>query len=418
MCYNQNTMAHPTHFDLPSLENYLDDFLNFERLPDKNMLKLETMNALCEHFGHPESACPCFHVAGSKGKGTIASGIAAILREKGYKTGVFSSPHVYHFTERISTGAGAFKKSVYKNAEKELKAGVATFKSKSSLTWFELTTIFAMLVFREAKVDYAVYEVGMGGRLDATNVVHPLAIGMGPIELEHTKILGDTLSKIATEKSGVFKLGVPVVSAPQAPEVQAVFENAAAKNHTKVEYINESDYQLLDAKISASCVQKALKNLDEKSAVSIALKNHLPGRYEKITGFKNIPYLLMDGAHTENSIKNVLIRMQKDGVYGNLIFACAKDKNVEKMAAAIIDSGLFETIYLTRPGDFKKSDFTSIKTAFSKRSNQIFADSNYQKVIKKALEDSARKNLPLITLGSMYLPSEVRKISQNLKNVL
>lgn len=403
------------YINLPSLEEYLGSFSNLERHPDKRSLKLKTMSILCEYFGHPESVCPCFHVAGSKGKGTIASGIAMILRSMGYKTGVYSSPHVYHFTERISDGSGAFSQEIYRKAEAELKSGIEALTTrgdikKENLTWFELVTIFAMLVFREAKVDYSIYEVGMGGRLDTTNIIQPLAIGMGPIELEHTKILGDTLAQIAAEKAGVFKPGIPVISAPQDAEVQEVFKSYAAKNHTIVKYLEDADYQILDARIAAECAHVAFPELDIEKSVSIALSASLPGRYELIKDYHGIPYLLMDGAHTENSIKKVLARMKKDGFRGHLIFACAADKNVEKIARAIVDSGLFLAIYVTRPGDFKKSDFTRAKEAFESTHIKVYADPDFQKLIKQALEDSKKANLPCASLGSFYLPEQIKNI--------
>lgn len=359
-----------------------------------NPENLKLTATLCEKFGHPERFCPCFHVAGSKGKGTIANGIAAILREKGFKTGVYSSPHVYDIYERFSTGDGPFKPEIYEKAKRELKS-----KVKEKLPWPVEMTLFAMLVFREAKVDYAVYEVGLGGRLDPTNVISPLAIAMGPVELEHTQILGGTLTKIATEKAGIFKPNVPVISAPQPSEVKAVFG--------KIEYLEDDEYQVEDAKIAARCVKTVFKDLDEEAAISTALSVRLPGRYEKIENYHGLPYLLMDGAHTENSIKKVLARMKKDGVKGNLIFACAAGKNVEKMAKAIIDSGLFSAIYLTRPGDFKKSDLPRTEKAFKDASVKIYANSDYKALIKKALDDSKAQKLPCITLGSLYLPEHM-----------
>ena len=397
------------YFDLPSLEEYLQNFYSAKYVYKKGS-KLETMNALCEHFNHPEHSCPSFHVTGSKGKGTIASGISALLRHMGYSTGVFSSPHVYHFTERVSTGAGSFSQTIYKKAEKELKEGLASFNSPYPLTWSEVTTIFAMLVFRQAKVDYVIYEVEIGGRYDVTNVISPLVIAVGPIELEHAKILGNTLAEIATEKAGVFKPQVPIISAPQAPEVRKIFKTQAAKNSTAVQYIKDaSDYQILDAKIAINSVKQIFPDLDETKTSQIAAQVSLPGRYEQIENYKGIPRLLLDGAHTENSIVVVLDRMKKDGVYGNLIFACAADKNVEKMAEAIIKSRLFNRVYLTIPGDFKKSDFSRTKKAFEKFSLPIYSSSDYRSVIQKAFEDSCRTKTPLVVLGSFYLLPEIKK---------
>ena len=403
------------HFDLPSLETYIYQFRD-EKPHDKKQ-NLKTMAILCEYFGHPERACPCFHVAGSKGKGTIASSIAAILRSQGHTTGVYSSPHVYHFTERFSTGDGAFEKTIYDKVEKEFKSGIGHLLAKgaiekSELVWSVLLTTYAMLLFREAKVDYAIYEVGVGGRVDATNIVQPVAVAIGPIELEHTRLLGNTLTEIATEKSGVFKPNTPVFSAPQPEEVQAVFAKKSAELNAPVTYITNNDnYKFLDVHIAMQAVRQIIPDLDEDTAESAAIQVSLPARYEYIASYKGLPYLLMDGAHTENSVKTVLSRMQDDGIRGNLLFACVADKNVEKMAEAIINSNLFETIYLTRPGEAKKSDFPRIKEAFKNATVKVYENPDPKVAIKQAFEDSKSTHTPLITLGSLYLPPEVKKIS-------
>lgn len=415
------------YFDLPDFEKYLDAFLTFGHLPDKH-IKLQTMQILSEYFGHPEKSCPCFHVAGSKGKGTVSSGIAAILRHEGYTTGVYASPHAYHFTERVSTGETSFPQEIYAQAFAELRAGIdeliATHAiDRQVLTWFELVTIFAMLVFRLAKVDYAVYEVGMGGRLDATNIVTPVAIAMGPIEFEHTKYLGDTLAKIATEKAGIFKEKIPIFSAPQPPAVQAVFQNQATKNHAELHYLtNISDYQVLDAEIAAAAVCSVIPSLDFAKARSAALSVHLPGRYEILKHRHGLPYLLLDGAHTLNSTRAVLNRMQKDGVRGNLIFACASP-NIEPIAREIIKSHLFSQIYLTRPG-IKNADVPRMKEAFLSALSEkpqpaqavtspnplIHASSDCAATIKTALADAATAGVPLIAFGSFYLLPAVKKM--------
>ena len=402
-------------YDLPELNAWLDGFINFERRPDKNTLNLSTMGVLCEYFGHPEAACPCFHVAGSKGKGTISHGIAKILREKGFKTGVYASPHVYHFTERIGTGDGPFEKGIYQKAEITLRSGIEELinsgkLNRASITWYELVTIYAMLVFRATRVDYAVYEVGMGGRLDCTNVVSPLAIAMGPIELEHTEYLGDTLAKIATEKAGVFKNKVPVFSAPQKDEVKEVFSNQAAEKNTTVTYIgNKNDYKLEDAMISALAAQSVFKDLDLNDAINAAMSMKTPGRYEIIRDGKFT--CVLDGAHTINSVKALLAQLKKDNIRGNLIFACAADKNVEEIAKEIMSSDLFKEIYLTRPGDFKKSDLPRAEEAFRnavKNDDTIHASPDYTSLIKEAIDSSLKTSTPLIAFGSFYLLSEVK----------
>ena len=151
--------------DLVELNEWRLGFLNFETQPNWELLKLATMEKLCDKFGHPEKFCPCFHVAGSKGKGTISANIAGILRAAGYKTGVYASPHVLYYTERVGTGAEPFAQEIYDVAFRELKKGIEEILvsgelAKGDVSWFELSTMFAMLCFREAGVDYAVYEVG------------------------------------------------------------------------------------------------------------------------------------------------------------------------------------------------------------------------------------------------------------------
>ncbi|MBQ9238343.1 MAG: hypothetical protein IJ191_03385, partial [Treponema sp.] len=205
----------------------------FEKLPQKHLFWLDTMQLLCERLGHPENSAPCFHVAGSKGKGSVSTMIACILEEAGYAVGLYTSPHIADFRERVSTPHGFFDDSVYDDAASELMACVSSLGEDSptrQVTWFELVTLYAFLCFRRAHVDYAVYEVGMGGRLDATNVVTPRACCITAIEREHTEYLGDTLEKIAAEKAGIIKAGVPVIVAAQKnAAVRDVFEKKATE---------------------------------------------------------------------------------------------------------------------------------------------------------------------------------------------
>lgn len=403
--------------DLVRLNDWLSGFINFERSPDKNMLNLSTMAKLCDYFGHPEKSCPCFHVAGSKGKGTIAAGIAEILSVAGYQVGIYASPHAYHFTERVCSATGPFPADIYYAAEAELKAGVAKLiedgtLSREILTWFELVTIFAMLVFKKAKVDYAVYEVGMGGRLDTTNIISPQCISVGPIELEHTEYLGDTLAKIATEKAGVFKPGVPIISAPQPKEVSEVLDRAAKANSVTITYVPTGDYQSVDAMISRLSIKKVLPEISEEVIEAGLNQINLPARYEIVRSIEgySLPFILIDGAHTANSIKVVIDRMRRDKISGNLLFSCAYDKHVEDMATILVDSKLFKKFYLTIPGDFKKSDLNRIVNAFSSSNCVEMASPNYKEVIQKALEDSSLEKKPLIVLGSFHLAGEVKKV--------
>src|SRR5574344_631801 len=216
------------------LQEWLDSYLNFEKLPQKNIFWLDTMQFLCQRFNHPESCAPSFHVAGSKGKGSISVMIASILEEAGCTTGLYTSPHILNFAERIGTAHGLFPDNIYESAVKQLMNSVDSIipeelPGQRPVTWFELVTVFAFLCFKEAHVQQAVYEVGLGGRLDATNVITPKVCCIGPIELEHTEYLGDTVEKIAAEKGGIIKDGIPVIISPQKESVRAVFKSIADK---------------------------------------------------------------------------------------------------------------------------------------------------------------------------------------------
>ena len=158
-----------------SFERWLDSFINFEKLPQKNMFWLDTMRFFCERLGHPEASSPCFHIAGSKGKGSVSKMIACILQEAGFSVGLYTSPHVLDFRERISRPDGFFDDAVYEGAAAELMHAVQSAENEKKIprpvTWFELATLYAFLCFRRARTDWNVFEVGLGGRLDATNVV-------------------------------------------------------------------------------------------------------------------------------------------------------------------------------------------------------------------------------------------------------
>src|SRR5574344_2902318 len=226
------------------LTKWLDQYLNFEHLPQKNIFWLDTMQYLCKRFGNPENCCPSFHVAGSKGKGSISMMIAFILKRAGYNTGLYTSPHILEFIERVGTPSGQFSDEVYEKSVRELMNGVQSIipedlPKQRPITWFELVTLFSMLCFRDAKTDWAVYEVGLGGRLDATNVITPKCCCIGPIELEHTEYLGDTVEKIAVEKGGIIKPGVQVIIAPQKPSVRKVFEKIAAERGAPIIFVED-----------------------------------------------------------------------------------------------------------------------------------------------------------------------------------
>ena len=303
-------------------QEWLDNYLNFERTPQKEIFWLDTIDYLCKRFNNPQDYAPCIHVAGSKGKGSVSKMIACILDAAGYNVGIYSSPHISDFRERISKPDSFFSEDIYEKTIKELVPKIDSIVAEDlpaerPLTWFELVTLYAFLCFRNAKVDWAVYEVGMGGRLDSTNVIRPKVCCITPIELEHTEFLGDTLEKIAAEKGGIIKNCTPVIISPQQKEsVKIVLREKAITRHAPFYFVEdliskssykfnektkrmivhmespifnrpvEAELQMLgqmqaqNAAMAALCVKKVLPNLSEEIIEKGLSNAKLPGRFE------------------------------------------------------------------------------------------------------------------------------------------
>ena len=196
---------------------------------------LSNTEAMMEHLGHPENGFRSIHVAGTNGKGSVSHFLASILQESGYKVGLYTSPHLVDFRERIRINGEMIPKEkvvefVGKNRE---------FFEKQQLSFFEMTVGLAFDYFRNEQVDIAVVEVGMGGRLDSTNVITPLLSVITNIGLDHTQFLGDTLEKIAVEKAGIIKPGIPVVIGQTQPETKTVFEHIAAERHSPITFADQ-----------------------------------------------------------------------------------------------------------------------------------------------------------------------------------
>ena len=435
-------------------QEWLNDYLNFEHTPKKEIFWLDTIDYLCKRFDNPQDYAPCIHVAGSKGKGSVSRLISCILDEAGYKVGLYTSPHITDFRERICTPTGFFSEEIYEKTVKELMPNIDSIipenlPAERPLTWFELVTLYSFLCFRNAEVDWSVFEVGLGGRLDATNVIRPKLCCITPIELEHTEFLGNTLEKIAAEKAGIIKNCTPVVIAPQQNEsIKIVLREKAITRHAPYyfvdDYITSSFYhfngpnkkmtvhfeselfnrpietqmQLLgkmqaqNAAMAAIAIKKLLPNLDEGIIERGIAKAKLPGRFEileNVKGYTEIPAVILDGAHTLNSIRLTIDTLNK--LYGekrvSLLFACAADKDVKDIS--MLFRYRFEHVYITRPGEKKESNLQGEIEAFTHAEINFSADSDYKMMIKKAFEESAKASNILLITGSFYLVSEVKQ---------
>lgn len=209
---------------LDFLYSFIDYSLkrNFRNAAEK--FNLDRLRHFMSLLGNPHRDYDILHVAGTKGKGSVSAYCASVLSAQGYNTGLYTSPHMVSFTERIRINGDEIEKGDFVKLVDEIKPVISKVPE---ITTFELTTALAFLHFSQEKVDYAVFEVGLGGRLDATNIVDPLVSVITSISYDHVKILGDTLSEIAGEKAGIIKPGRPVIVAPQKEEARQKIEEVA-----------------------------------------------------------------------------------------------------------------------------------------------------------------------------------------------
>jgi len=215
---------------------YLESFIDYERTGSRQALAeamgLDPMGRLLEALGHPHRRWPAVHIAGTKGKGSVAAMMEAALRQAGYTTGLYTSPHLVTVRERVRINGQKISPADLISVTKRLQRTIAELEvanDRRRPTFFEVYTALAFQVFADAAVDVAVIETGLGGRLDATNVVTPMVAVITSIDLDHTDILGTTVEEIAREKAGIIKPGIPVVIARQAPEAYNVLAEQAAE---------------------------------------------------------------------------------------------------------------------------------------------------------------------------------------------
>ncbi len=215
--------------------DYLYSFVDYSLKHSSELAKadfnLDRMFALMESLGNPQNQYPIIHVAGTKGKGSVSALCASALKAAGYQVGLYTSPHLQDYCERIQVNGAPISHEQLVELVEEIKPHVAKIEK---LTTFEITTALAFMAFAKYGVNAAVFEVGLGGRLDATNIVTPKVSVITSLSYDHTAVLGNTLTLIAGEKAGIIKQGVPVVSSPQKDEALAVLERVAKLNECRV----------------------------------------------------------------------------------------------------------------------------------------------------------------------------------------
>lgn len=425
---------------------WFETFANLERtgLFGHRDYKLDRMRELADAAGHPEQSFQSIHIAGSKGKGSTAALTASVLQKMGYATGIYTSPHVHDYRERIALPGGFYDDPILLEAMHKVRNSVEERnKPHDPPTTFELLTLCAFFTFQAAGCTWAVVETGLGGRLDSTNILLPRACLLTPVELEHTDVLGHTLEEIAREKAGIIKPGVPVFSGFQRPEAEGVFRRRAAEMEAPYHSLPEELVQLetdtritgttlaarwlsgktLDCTLSfagrhqgenaclaALCIDTLSDSghigpVTEQTMAAGLARATLPGRFEIV---ETEPPFILDTAHTPASAERAVRTLGEiNRLRGILIFGAVSGKDVAGMAAVLAPA--FSHIIISRPGVFKKNNPRELAEIFRTRHPEVILEEDPRAALDKARALSAGR-LPILVTGSFYMAAEIRSI--------
>jgi dihydrofolate synthase/folylpolyglutamate synthase len=440
----------------PEAIAYLLGRVNYEQLgmPVSEVLRLDRVRRLLALLGNPHRSAPVIHVAGTKGKGSTATMIARLVQSTGIRTGLHTSPHLDRVEERMLIDGVPATEVEFTQLVERIEPAVARIDAErtindSELTFFEITTALTFAHFGEQRAECAVVEVGMGGRLDATNVVEPRVCVITSISLDHTKTLGNTITQIAGEKAGIIKPGVPVVSSAIHPEASAVIRATAAKKGCRLwELDRDFTVQCQDADLTGSRVSVTINNENESIhhefrlglmgkhqavnagvawlAASLFLKTihsaplnsnvleHLviPARIEVLF---HDPIVILDAAHNQASARALAEAIE----FGQatrpriLVFAATKDKDWRSMLVELMP--LFDEIVVTQYHTNPRSvPVEQIATFIRSKYKAVYETDQPSQAwqlawnLLQTKEGYAMSRRMICVTGSFFLASEIR----------
>lgn len=440
----------------PGLQAAIDrlfDRINYERVsPGKYDLadfELSRMAALLAELDNPQQATPCVHIAGTKGKGSVASLVASVLTAAGHRTGLFTSPHIHYFEERITVGQQWPNPADLEASFHDVwKAVERLDRQDRYATYFEISTALAWDLFRRARCDIAVVEVGLGGRLDSTNICDPLVTAITSISRDHSKLLGDTLPLIATEKAGIFKKGVVAVSGATGEVVDTIagiaqqvgcelwtLDRDVTFEATTAEPLACRDLNVTTPKHCYDKLPVVLpgQHQDRNAALAAAICNRLPAQLRPDvaamrTGMANVvcplrvevmstdPIIVLDAAHNGASIAALLDVIRPVPARKRwLIFGTSKDKHLGDMLAefarpASNGQALFDHMIVTEYQNNPRALETDKLAALASKAlgDIVTTAETPQDAIEHALRRVSRDDLVVVT-GSFFLSGEVRE---------
>jgi dihydrofolate synthase/folylpolyglutamate synthase len=420
--------------------DYLYSFVDYSLKHISELAKadfnLDRMFALMEALGNPQNKYKILHVAGTKGKGSVCALCAAGLQAAGYRVGLYTSPHLIDYCERIQVNGEPIPHMQLAELVEQIKPAVARIPK---LTTFEITTALGFMWFAEKNVDAAVIEVGLGGRLDATNIVEPLVSVITSLSYDHMAVLGNTLAEIAREKAGIIKEGVPVVSAPQRQEALEVLEKIAKERNSTMTLVGRDvtfeigdhslDGQVIKVKGQTSRVMVSIpllgKHQAENAAVAAASLWTLrdqgmnisdqaiqkgfaevkwPARFEVL---RRDPPVVIDSAHNRESAER--LRQTLDDYFPNLpvilIFCALEDKDIPGMLAEL--KPRIVNVIATRADHPRAPSIDWIADQVRQSGLPVESVTPAVAALDRALELAGERNL-VLTAGSVAFAGEIR----------
>ncbi|MGB0656695.1 MAG: bifunctional folylpolyglutamate synthase/dihydrofolate synthase [Flavobacteriaceae bacterium] len=381
---------------------------------------LEKIAAFCEMLGNPQDELAIIHVGGTNGKGSTAHLIASVLQENGFRVGIYSSPHLLDFRERIKINGCYIEK-------KEVVAFIEEYKeyiTSHKLTFFEISFALAVTYFAAQKIDYACIEVGMGGRLDATNIVKPLLSIITNIGLDHTQFLGTTHAAIAGEKAGIIKRNVPVVIGEERPDTRLVFETHAMAMNSPIHFaeavlqkIDEIDfddtasYQARNIQTAYAALLLLLKGELRSDSIhkGFAMVNRntaLRGRWEKIA---TSPTVILDVSHNQEGFSyfnNSLAKESYDQLH--LVLGFVKDKSIGEILKWLPKTAYY---YFCAPDLFRALPVEDLQKQLPNDLNAYQCFDSVASAYSAALSQADRRDL-VVVAGSTFVVAEALEKNQ------
>ncbi|MEE8620169.1 MAG: folylpolyglutamate synthase/dihydrofolate synthase family protein, partial [Dehalococcoidia bacterium] len=413
-------------------EEYLNSFTNYELVPGISYAQpgysLRHVEELLDHMGNPQLAARTIHIAGTKGKGSVAAMIAQVLSDSGHKTGLYTSPHLHTLRERMSVDGSLISEAEFAAAMVEIRPSIESMKLNTcfrQLTYFEALTALAFAYFKKKLVDFQVLEVGLGGRLDATNVAKPVVCIITPVSLDHTQILGNSLEEIAREKAGIIKPGCWVVLSPQPVEAASVINDICREKKAKVVQVGKDitwhktggdlyhqslaiesrtskyqvdipllgDFQLENAATAVAALEILTSEGFDISDTDLAQgfgRVKWPGRFHIM---QENPLVLVDGAHNVASMRRLISNIKE---YFNcrrifLVFGTSCDKDIAGIINELV--ALSPQVIVTRAGHSRAAPLSTLAAEFSRRGIEPEIIETISEAISRALSIADRKDI-------------------------